>query len=192
MKLILASTSPYRRQLLSRLGLDFECQPPNADETALPNESAAALAGRLAQAKAHSVAQRYPDATVIGSDQVAALDNRLLGKPGNHSEATSQLRLCSGREVRFFTGLTLMCASRDFVRHAVEPFAVNFRTLSDPEIEDYLLREQPYDCAGSFKCEGLGISLFSRMRGDDPTSLEGLPLMRLCAFLTAAGFKVIG
>jgi septum formation protein len=186
MQLILASTSPYRRQLLARLGQAFECHPPGTDESVLPGEEPGDLAGRLAEAKARAVAQLYPDALVIGSDQVAALGTQLLGKPGNHGAAVDQLRLCSGREVQFFTGLTVMCANRGFVRQCVEPFSVYFRSLSEAEIEDYLQREQPYDCAGSFKCEGLGISLFTRLSGDDPTSLEGLPLIRLSAMLRAA------
>ena len=191
MDIILASTSPYRRQLLERFGHPFECQPPDIDETALAGELPEELAGRLALQKAQTVAQRYPQALVIGSDQVAALENRLLGKPGNHAAAQEQLSSCSGREVQFYTGLALVCGSNDYQRQHVEPFTVRFRTLSAGRIESYLNREQPYDCAGSFKWEGLGIALFTELSGRDPTSLEGLPLIALTTMLLEAGLDVL-
>ena len=191
MKLVLASTSPYRQRLLARLALPFETIAPGTDETPLPGEPPAALAERLALAKARSVANTYPGALVIGSDQVATLDGRFLGKPGDHATATAQLRACSGREVVFLTGLALYCAADSIDLRHVEPFRVQFRTLSDEQIDYYLRAEQPYDCAGSFKCEGLGISLFEAMTGADPTSLEGLPLIALTTMLAAAAYPVL-
>ena len=191
MNLILASTSPYRRQLLERLGLAFECQPPGTDETALPDELPEALASRLALEKAMSVARQNPGALVIGSDQVAALGDKLLGKPGNHAAATEQLRSCSGRLVRFYTAVSVVCVERSFQRQHVEPFTVEFRSLSDQAIENYLRRDQPYDSAGSFRCEGLGIALFSRASGNDPSSLVGLPLISLTTMLKEAGIDIL-
>lgn len=187
MELILASTSPYRRQLLERLAIPFRCEAPDTDETPLPGESPAKLACRLATAKARSVATRFPDALVLGSDQVASIDGSCIGKPGNHENALLQLRSSSGRRVSFFTGLALLGHSRGLKLEAMEPFTVEFRPLGEAEIQSYLQREQPYDCAGSFKCEGLGISLFERMSGDDPTSLEGLPLIATSRLLREAG-----
>ena len=187
MELILASTSPYRRQLLQRLAIPFRCESPDTDEAPLPGESPAALACRLATAKAASVAARFPEALVLGSDQVASIDDNCIGKPGNHENAVIQLRASSGRRVSFFTGLTLLSHSRGLKLEIMEPFTVEFRSLNETEIESYLQREQPYDCAGSFKCEGLGISLFERMSGDDPTSLEGLPLIATSKLLRTAG-----
>ena len=187
--LILASTSPYRRSLLERLKLPFECQAPDADETPLTYEAPVDLVYRLALAKARAVSRANQAATVIGSDQVASLDGAILGKPGNHNAATGQLRACSGREVNFFTGLAVVSENSGFQQVHVEPFTVVFRDLSDAMIDNYLHLEQPYDCAGSFKCEGLGIVLFSRLRGDDPTALEGLPLISLVSMLDAAGIS---
>ncbi|MEH6582156.1 MAG: Maf family protein [Halioglobus sp.] len=191
MDLILASTSPYRRKLLERLQQPFECLAPTVDESAHPDELPIALAGRLALEKALSVAQQHPGAMVVGSDQVAAVGERLLGKPGNHDAAREQLQHCSGRSVDFYTGIALVCAHSGHRDTHVEPFTVQFRSLTDRQIENYLLREQPYDCAGSFKCEGLGISLFCRLSGDDPTSLEGLPLISLTRMLFAAGYDIL-
>jgi septum formation protein len=191
MKLILASTSPYRQRLLARLQLPFTTVAPGTNETPLPEEAPAALAERLARAKARDVANGHPEALVIGSDQVATLDGRFLGKPGDHSTATDQLRACAGREVVFFTGLALYCAANEIDLRHVEPFRVRFRPLSDEQIDFYLRAEQPYDCAGSFKCEGLGISLFEAMDGADPSSLEGLPLIALTTMLTTAGYPVL-
>lgn len=191
MDLILASTSPYRRRLLERLQISFRCVPPEVDESRLPGEDPRALALRLAQAKARFVATLHPSALVIGSDQVASLDGRCIGKPGNYEAAAAQLRCSSGKRVDFHTGIALVCHDRHFSDSLVVPFSVQFRPLSDAQIDNYLHREQPYDCAGSFKCEGLGIALFERMIGDDPTALEGLPLIALSALLSAAGLAVL-
>lgn len=192
MDIILASSSPYRQRLLARLQLPFSCMAPNVEETRRPGEAPAAMAARLALAKARAVAPSYPDALVIGSDQVAAIGDTVMGKPGNHASAFAQLRASAGHEVRFHTGLALYCASSGFERFHVEPFSVHFRELSDTDIKRYLHIEQPYDCAGSFKCEGLGIALFERMEGNDPTSLEGLPLIALTGLLAEAGLPVLG
>lgn len=191
MDLILASTSPYRRSLLERLQLPFRCLAPIADETPLPGEAPAALAARLALAKARSIARGNPGSLVIGSDQVAALGGLLLGKPGNHANAREQLLASAGQSVQFFTGLALCCEDSGFEEVMVEPFTVQFRPLNGAAIDNYLAREQPFDCAGSFKCEGLGITLFERMTGNDPTSLEGLPLIALTSLLQRAGYPVL-
>lgn len=185
--LILASTSPFRRELLGRLALPFATARPETDETALPGETAEALVARLAEAKARAVAADHPDALVIGSDQVALLDGVILGKPGSHEAAVAQLRNASGRAVRFLTGLTLLDTRSNRAQTLVEPFRVHFRPLDDATIERYLRAEQPYNCAGSFKSEGLGITLFARLDGDDPTGLIGLPLIRLSGLLRDAG-----
>ena len=189
MELILASTSPYRKRLLERLQMPFRCEAPGVDETATAGESAAGLAGRLARSKAMAVRKNFPDALVIGSDQVAEADGFIMGKPGGYEAAHRQLSHSSGKEVCFHTGLSL-CGPGLELTH-VEPFRVAFRTLNGAEIDYYLRLEQPYDCAGSFKCEGLGIALFSRMIGDDPTSLEGLPLISLVHMLAEAGVRVL-
>lgn len=191
MDLILASTSPYRRELLKRLQLPFRCQAPDTDETPLQGETPEALAARLALAKAHSVAGLNPTSLVIGSDQVAALQGGLLGKPGNRANARQQLLASVGKTVQFFTGLALCCEETGFEAVVVVPFTVQFRALESAAIDTYLTREQPFDCAGSFKCEGLGISLFERLHGDDPTSLEGLPLIALTSLLQRAGYPVL-
>ncbi|HVE53947.1 MAG TPA: Maf family nucleotide pyrophosphatase, partial [Ramlibacter sp.] len=174
--LVLGSTSVYRRELLSRLRLDFNVEPPHVDETPLPGEAPAELARRLAAAKAAAVADRHPAAVVIGSDQVADLDGEPLGKPGNHANAVSQLRRMSGRIVVFQTALTVTCRESGFAQHDLAPVRVRFRTLGDAEIEAYLRAEQPYDCAGSARSEGLGIALLESIESDDPTALVGLPL----------------
>ncbi len=189
--LILASTSPFRRDLLARLGLPFTTQAPETDETPLPGEDALALVARLATCKAQAVARHHPTALVIGSDQAAVLDGEIIGKPGDHQRAMAQLRRASGRTMSFYTGLCLLDSARGQQQVAVEPFRVVFRTLTEPRIESYLRREQPYHCAGSFKSEGLGIALFERLEGDDPTSLIGLPLIRLIRMLEAAGVAVV-
>ena len=191
MDLILASTSPYRRELLQRLGMPFQCISPDVDEIALADEQPQDLAGRLALQKAQAVSPKYRGSLVIGSDQVAALDGKLLGKPGTHSAAFEQLQNCSGREVHFFTGVALVCASSGLVSTHVEPFKVRFRNLQEAQIENYLRREEPYDCAGSFKCEGLGIVLFEQLNGNDPTSLQGLPLIALTTMLLNCGEKIL-
>jgi septum formation protein len=190
-RLILASTSPFRRELLARLGLPFAVRAPDTDETRLPGEAAFALAARLAALKAHAVARHAPDALVIGSDQAAVLDGEVIGKPGDHERAVTQLRRASGRTVTFYTGLCLLDGASGRRQVAVEVFQVLFRTLAPEMIERYLRRERPYHCAGSFKSEGLGIALFERLEGDDPTSLIGLPLIRLTRMLEAAGVAVL-
>ncbi len=188
--LILASTSPFRRDLLARLGLPFTVQAPDADETPHPGEDAPTLVARLATDKALAVARDHPEALIVGSDQAAVLDDEIIGKPGDHERAAAQLRRASGRTMTFYTGLCLLDGASGQRQVAVEPFRVVFRTLTEPRIERYLRREQPYHCAGSFKSEGLGIALFERLEGDDPTSLIGLPLIRLIRMLEAAGVEV--
>ncbi|MDE2606793.1 MAG: septum formation inhibitor Maf [Burkholderiales bacterium] len=188
--LVLGSTSPYRRELLARLRLPFSVEPPEVDETPRPGEAPAALAQRLAAAKAAAVARRHPLAVVIGSDQVADLDGEPLGKPGNHANAVAQLRRMSGRTVVFQTAITVMCEQSGFVQHDLAPVRVRFRTLDEAEIEAYLQAEQPYDCAGSARSEGLGIALLEAIDSDDPTALVGLPLIRTCRMLRAAGIRV--
>lgn len=191
-QLVLASTSPYRKALLQRLGLAFQTVAPNIDESIQDKESPQQLVARLAEAKARAVANEFPHALIIGSDQVAVLDGEILGKPGNHTSATKQLQNASGKLVVFYTGLCLYDNQNDKAQVAVVPYSVLFRSLSDMEIESYLQCEQPYDCAGSFKSEGLGISLFDRMEGEDPNALIGLPLIRLCSLLAEHGINVLG
>ena len=185
--LILGSTSPYRRELLQRLRLDFSVFAPDVDETPLPNEAPRDLAMRLALAKAHAVAVQNPGAVVIGSDQVADLNGQPLGKPGTHERATAQLRQMRGHSVIFQTAVAVVCPETGFEQVDLAPVVVRFRDLSDAEIERYLHAEQPYDCAGSAKSEGLGISLLDAIDSDDPTALIGLPLIRTCRMLRAAG-----
>ena len=188
---VLASSSPYRRRLLEQLGLDFEWSSPAIDETAAPDETPASLVKRLAEAKARALAGRYPQHWIIGSDQVACLDGRILGKPGDLDNARRQLRACRGRSVQFMTGLCLLDSRSGSAETVAEPFTVHFRTLDEAQIDRYLEREQPFDCAGSFKMEGLGIALFERLEGDDPNALIGLPLIRLVTLLQRAGIAVI-
>ena len=185
--LILASTSRYRRELLERLRLPFELRSPEVDETPRPGEPPAALAQRLALAKAQAVAKAFPDAVVIGSDQVADLDGEPVGKPGTHERAVAQLRAMRGRSIVFQTAVAVVRASTGYVGTALAPVTVRFRSLDDAEIEHYLRTEQPYDCAGSAKCETLGIALLDAIESDDPTALVGLPLIRTSALLRAAG-----
>jgi len=185
--LLLASTSRYRRELLSRLHLPFEVQAPQVDETRLNGETPAAMALRLAQAKAAAVAALHRSAVVIGSDQVADLDGEAVGKPGNHERARAQLRRLSGQRVSFHTAVSVQRADRGFERTLLSSVRVQFRELSDAEIEFYLRTEQPYDCAGSAKCETLGIALLASIESDDPTALVGLPLIRTCELLRQAG-----
>lgn len=189
--LILASTSPFRRELLQRLGLPFDTAAPDADETPLAGESPEALVARLAEAKARVVARQFPDALIIGSDQVAMLDGNILGKPGDHAKAVQQLRAASGRQVDFLTGLCLLNSRSGRCQVRVEPFSVVFRALSDAQIEHYLRHDTPYQCAGSFKSEGLGIALFERMQGNDPNALIGLPLITLTELLRNEGVDVL-
>ena len=185
--LILGSTSRYRRELLERLRLPFEVHAPDVDETPRPGERPSALAQRLALAKARAVALRFPDAVVIGSDQIADLDGEPVGKPGTHERATAQLRAMRGRSVVFQTAVAVVRASTGYMGAALAPVTVRFRQLSDAEIEHYLRAEQPYDCAGSAKVETLGIALLEAVESDDPTALIGLPLIRTAALLRAAG-----
>lgn len=178
--LLLASSSPYRRELLERFGLPFETASPDIDESPRPGDSPEQLATRLAESKARALANQYPQHWIIGSDQVACLpDGTLLSKPASHEQAASQLQRSSGQTVQFLTGLTLLDPSADRAQAHCERFSVQFRELSEEEIEGYLNKEQPYDCAGSFRMEGLGITLFKAMEGRDPNSLIGLPLIAL-------------
>lgn len=189
--LILASTSRYRASLLERLQIPFATAAPDVDETPLPGEELTATAIRLAEAKARAVASRFPNALIIGSDQIAILDGKAVGKPGSHEKAVAQLRAMSGKTVVFHTALCLLDSANDRIRQRTVPMEVVFRQLSDEQIERYLRREQPYDCAGSAKSEGLGITLIAAMRGDDPNALIGLPLIALCDLLNEAGYPVI-
>ncbi|MDJ0861832.1 MAG: nucleoside triphosphate pyrophosphatase [Gammaproteobacteria bacterium] len=189
--LILASTSPFRRQLLERLGVPFSTVNPEVDESRLEGESAEDLVRRLAEAKARSVATHQPHAMVIGSDQVAVLGDRILGKPGNKERAVAQLTACAGRRVQFLTGLCVADVASDRVQVDIVPYSVTFRSLSPAQILAYVEREEPYNSAGSFRSEGLGIALFERMSGEDPTALVGLPLIRLVAMLQAAGRDIL-
>lgn len=185
--LVLASTSPFRRELLARLGLAFQTAAPHVDETRQPGEPPEQLVMRLAEAKARAVGVAHPDALIIGSDQVACIDEVVLGKPGDRDRAIAQLTQASGRRVTFLTGLCLYDAAHDRAEVICDRFEVQFRRLDRTQIAGYLDREQPFDCAGSFKSEGLGIALFERLIGDDPNSLIGLPLIRLVAMLERAG-----
>ncbi len=190
-KLILGSTSVYRRELLGRLNVPFSVESPHVDETPLPGELPADLAQRLALAKAQAVAQRFPDCVVIGSDQVADLDGMSLGKPGNHDRAVAQLRQMRGKTVIFQTAVAVVCIEAGFSQQSLAPVKVLFRTLEDTEIENYLRLEQPYDCAGSAKSEGLGIALLDAIESDDPTALVGLPLIRTSRMLREAGIQLL-
>lgn len=181
--LVLASTSIYRSELLKRLQIPFETIAPEVDETALPGESARATSMRLAQQKALAVAAQYPDALIIGSDQVALLEDQQLGKPLTHDNAVRQLRAMRGRTTCFYTAVSLLNSKTGNTQTEVAETLVTLRDLSDAEIEGYLLKEQPYHCAGSAKCEGLGIALMSKMTGDDPNALIGLPLILLSEML---------
>lgn len=188
--LILASSSPYRQELLARLKIPFLCQSPEIEETTLDGEDAAAAVMRLSEQKARKIAAFHPAAIIIGSDQVALLNDRILTKPGNHDKARQQLEQLSGQNVVFNTGLCVVNAKSGSIQTGYVPFAVKFRELDAGEIEHYLSKETPYDCAGSFKSEGLGISLLEKMTGDDPTALIGLPLIRLSAMLRNEGIAL--
>jgi septum formation protein len=188
---VLGSTSVYRRELMARLRIPFEVAAPDVDETPLPGETPEALARRLALAKARAVAARYPQAAVIGSDQVADLDGEPLGKPGTHARAVQQLQRMRGRTVVFQTAVAVVCLDSGFEQVEIAPVRVQFRDLGDDEIEAYLRAETPYDCAGSAKSEGLGITLLASIDNDDPTALVGLPLIRTCRLLRAAGVRLL-
>jgi MAF protein len=189
--LILASSSPYRREVLSRLGIEFGSVSPDIDESPLDSETPENLVTRLAVNKARTVAATHPRALIIGSDQVATLEGLVLGKPGDHKRAREQLTMASGKRVTFYTGLCLLNSETGSSQVCCEPFHVEFRELSGEEIEHYLHKEQPYNCAGAFKSEGLGICLFKRMQGDDPASLIGLPLIQLVDMLRNEGLDVL-
>lgn len=189
--LVLASTSIYRSELLSTLQIPFQTAAPDVDETPLPGESAEQTSWRLAQVKAQVVAQRFPTALIIGSDQVALLDGQQIGKPLNHDNAVRQLRSMRGKTVTFYTALSLLNAATGDLQTDVAITEVTFRNLSDDEIERYLIKEQPYHCAGSAKSEGLGIALISRIRGDDPNALIGLPLIKLVDMLKKQGVSIL-
>ncbi|MDA8362028.1 MAG: Maf family nucleotide pyrophosphatase [Gammaproteobacteria bacterium] len=191
MRLILASGSRYRRELLGRLGIPFEVRAPDIDETALPHEAPPDLALRLAISKARVGGEGCADALVIGSDQVADYNGEIVGKSGAFAEAKRQLMAISGRTAQLYTGLAVFNTRTGNLQTTVERFGVAFRTLSEPFIERYLHREQPYDCAGSVKSEGLGVALLERFEGDDPTTLIGLPLIRLVRMLENEGMPVI-
>ncbi|HEY6086393.1 MAG TPA: Maf family nucleotide pyrophosphatase [Burkholderiaceae bacterium] len=190
-RLVLASTSRYRSQLLQRLRVPFNIVAPNVDEAPLAGEAPGATAARLAMAKAQAVAALHPDAVVIGSDQVAELDGEAIGKPHTHDRAAAQLRAMSGRRVVFHTAVVVVRRDRDFARGLTAHVVVTFRPLGEDEIETYLLAEQPYDCAGSAKSEALGIALLTAIDSDDPTALIGLPLIRTCALLREAGVTLL-
>ncbi|HCL76177.1 Maf family protein [Stutzerimonas nitrititolerans] len=189
-RLLLASSSPYRRDLLSRLQLPFDCSAPEIDETAHANESAEQLVRRLAEAKSRALAPSHPDHLIIGSDQVAVQGGEILGKPHTLERAMAQLKACSGHSVSFLTGLALLDSRSGRLQVDCVSFTVHFRELDEARIERYLRIEQPYDCAGSFKAEGLGISLFRSTSGTDATSLIGLPLIRLVDMLLAEGVRI--
>lgn len=191
-RIVLASTSPFRRELLTKLGLPFVTAAPEVDESARPGEAPEALVRRLAEAKARAVAEVHRNALVIGSDQVAVIDGQILGKPGDHPRAVAQLLAASGKAVTFCTGLCLHNGATGRSQVEMVPFRVHFRLLTPEQIDDYLRRERPYNCAGSFKSEGLGIALFSRLEGDDPNALIGLPLIRLIDMLAEEGIAVLG
>jgi len=189
--IVLASSSEYRKSLLQRLQLDFNCSSPDIDESRLEEESANEYVCRLSREKAIAVADRHPDAIIIGSDQCAVLGDEILGKPGTHGNALQQLKSARGRTVVFHTGLCVLYQPDKFVEVDDVIFEVDFRHLEDQQLEQYLHIEQPYQCAGSFKSEGYGISLFRRLRGDDPTALIGLPLIRLVQMLEKLGVEVV-
>ena len=189
--LILGSTSRYRKELRARLCIPFQVEAPEVDETPLALEAPKDLALRLALAKARAVANKYPDAVVIGSDQVADLEGEPLGKPGNHTNAVKQLKRMRGKTVIFQTALSVVCVATGFEQTDLAAVKVTFRDLTDAEIESYLKAEEPYDCAGSAKSEGLGIALLAAIDNDDPTALIGLPLIRTCHMLRAAGVKLL-
>lgn len=189
--IVLGSTSPFRKSILDKLNIDFVTDKPEVDETPLTNETPHALVKRLAEAKAGAVAARHQNALVIGSDQVATFDGQILGKPHTHDNAVKQLSQFSGQKVTFLTGLAVINSDDQSMVSTVEPFDVHFKSLTEEEIEAYLINEKPYNCAGSFKSEALGICLFDKLVGDDPNTLVGLPLIRLTEFLAQFGFSVL-
>jgi MAF protein len=188
--LILGSTSPFRAEILQKLCVSFDTAAPDIDESSQANETPTQLVERLSISKAKKVAETHPAALIVGSDQVACVDQQVLGKPHTHEKAVEQLRFLSGKIVSFHTGLCLFNSETGNTQSTVEVFKVHFRTLSDDQIERYLQNEQPYNCAGSFKSEALGISLFKKLEGDDPNTLIGLPLIRLVEFLSNEGLQI--
>jgi septum formation protein len=188
--LILASASKYRAMLLGRLGLPYTCYPPGVDEQSLPGEDPREMVGRLAAAKASAVSDVFPEATVIGSDQLAVFDGLPVGKPGSHQRAVEQLRAFSSKTIDFMTSVTVLASPGGVEASHTDCTRVKFRTLSDADIERYLAKEQPYDCAGSFRAEALGITLFESISSEDPTALLGLPLIRTAELLRQAGFSL--
>lgn len=189
--LILASSSRYRREVLEKLHLPFECVSPEIDETPLPNESPEQTSLRLAESKARKVAEAYPEALIIGCDQVATVDGLQIGKPGNHDNAVKQLTMLSGREVIFHSAICLYNTAKQDMQSTITPYSVKFKPLTPVQIETYLRLEQPYDCAGSAKSEGMGIALLEYMRGDDPNALIGLPIIALVNMLQQVGVDVL-
>jgi septum formation protein len=187
MQLILASSSPYRKALLEKLGLTFECHSPEVDESRKSGESPVELVERLSIEKARKIGSTFADALVIGSDQVAVLDENIIGKPKDHAEAVNQLKAASGKKVKLYTGLCLYNTRTNCIQHSVESYSVVFRKLSGAQIEKYLKKDRPYDCAGSLKSETLGIAMLSKLEGEDPNTLVGLPLIRLVDMLLKEG-----
>jgi len=191
MKLVLGSTSPFRKALLQRLHIDFECDSPDIDETPLPDEPVEDMVVRLAIAKAQAISARHPDSLIIGSDQSAVLNGEKLSKPGNFENAFKQLTRASGQKVTFQTGLCLLNTSTGNIQSSCVPYTVVFKELTPDVIKNYLHKEEPYNCAGSFKSEALGIALFERFEGADPNALIGLPLIELVNFLGNEGFSIL-
>jgi septum formation protein len=191
MKLVLASTSPFRKAILKKLGVSFDTMSPETDETALNGETPQQLVERLSIAKAKAIADKVQDALVIGSDQVSVINGEIIGKPHTHENAVKQLQNASGKTVTFYTGLCLYNSSTNQYQSEVVPFDVVFRTLTKEQIENYLRKEEPYNCAGSFKSEALGIVLFEKLQGEDPNTLMGLPLIRLVKMLEQENFPVL-
>ncbi len=189
-KIVLGSTSPFRKALMEKLQISFLTDAPDIDESRLENEQPTAMVRRLSVEKAKKVAENHPDALIIGSDQCAVINGEVTGKPGSHEKAVQQLMRSSGNTVTFYTGLCLLDSNSGQHQLDCVPFYVTFRELTETEINHYLHRDQPYNCAGSFKSEGLGITLFSKMQGDDPSALRGLPLIRLCAMLRKQGISL--
>jgi len=189
-KIVLASTSVFRKMLLEKLSVEFATGSPDIDESTVDNEAPEALVKRLSEAKARALSEDYPENLIIGSDQVACIDDEILGKPGNFDNALLQLRKASGKVVTFYTGLSLLNSANGHVQTLCEPFKVHFRQLNDEQISRYLNHEQPYNCAGSFKSEGYGVSLFERLEGDDPNTLIGLPLIQLIKMLDNEGVHI--
>ncbi len=190
-KLILASSSPYRKALLERLHLNFDCYSPDIDETRHDDEVASEYVCRLAEQKALALSNRFTDAVIIGSDQCALLENQVLGKPGNYESALNQLKAAQGKTIVFHTGVCVLHAAKGFKQVDDITYSVEFRHLSDQQLSHYLQIEQPYQCAGSIRSEGYGICLFNKMYGDDPTALMGLPLIRLITMLESAGIVIV-